>query len=347
VAQICPAEIDRYLKPHSAIRVVLVYGPDDGLVAERAAAFIGNITGGSDDPFSVVRLESDEVADDPARLADEAHAVPMFGGPRVILVRVSGGRGIDSAVAALLEAPPVDSWVILAAGDLRRDAALRTLCEKHPGAAAIPCRADQASDLDRVIDEEIAAAALTISGDARTLLLGLIGADRLASRSEVQKLCLYAADAGSIDIDDVRAAVGDVSAFAVDEAVDALAVGDAGSFDRSFRRLIAAGTPSSAVIAAVQRHFDFLHRARATCDAGASPREMVARARPPIFFRRRPAVERQIALWPRQRIERALAHLEEAVIESRFRSAIADAVIGQALTLVAIVAASLERARVR
>jgi len=347
VVQVRPAEIDRFLKPDPAIRVALVYGPDDGLVAERVATFVANATGGSDDPFSVVRLESNEIADDPARLADEAHAVPMFGGPRAIVVRVSGGRTIDSAVAALLEAPPADSWIVLAAGELRRDAPLRKLCEKHSGAAAIACYADQTRDLDRVIDEELAAANLTISGDARTLLHRLIGANRLASRSEVQKLCLYAADTGSVDADDVRVAVGDASAFAVDEAVDALALGDAAAFDRVFRRLIAAGTPGFVVIGAVQRQFDFLHRARAAYDAGTSAKEIVARARPPIFFRRQPAVERQIALWPRERIERALAHLDEAVIESRFRSAITDAVVGQALTLVATVAASLRRVRTR
>jgi DNA polymerase-3 subunit delta len=347
VVQVRPAEIDRFLKPDPAIRVALVYGPDDGLVAERVATFVANVTGSSEDPFSVVRLESNEIADDPARLADEAHAVPMFGGPRAIVVRVSGGRAIDSAVAALLEAPPADSWIVLAAGELRRDAPLRKLCEKHSGAAAIACYADQTRDLDRVIDAELAAASLTISSEARALLHRLIGANRLASRSEVQKLCLYAADTGSVDADDVRVAVGDASAFAVDEAVDALALGDAAAFDRVFRRLIAAGTPGFVVIGAVRRQFDILHRARAAYDDGASAKEIVARARPPIFFRRQPAVERQIALWPRERIERALAHLDEAVIESRFRSAITDAVIGQALTLVATVAASLRRGRAR
>lgn len=345
MVQVRPAEIDRYLKPDPAIRAVLIYGPDDGLVAERAATLVKNITGGGDDPFSVVRLESNDIADDPARLADEAHAVPMFGGPRAIAVRLSGGRAVDSALAALLETPPADSWVVVAAGELRRDAPLRKLFEKHPGAAAIPCYADQARDLDRVIDEELAAAAITISGEARTLLHRLIGADRLASRSEVQKLCLYAAETGRVDVDDVRAAVGDASAFAVDDAIDALALGDAGEFDRAFRRLIAAGTQGFVVIGAVQRHFDFLHLSRAAYDAGASAKEIVTRARPPIFFRRQPAVERQIALWPRQRIERALAHLDEAVVDSRFRSAITNEVVGQALTLVATVAASLRRGR--
>lgn len=347
MVQVRPNEIDRRLKPDPAIRVILLYGPDDGLVGERAATFLKNVTGGSDDPFSVVRLESKDIADDPGRLADEAHAVPMFGGPRAIHVRVSDSRGINSAIEALLETPPTDAWVVVTAGDLRRDAPLRKLLERHGAGVAIPCYADQVRDLDRVIDEEIGAAGLTITADARALLQKQLGANRLASRAEVQKLCLYAADAGRVDVDDVRAAVGDASAFAVDEAVDALVLGETDAFDRTFRRLVAAGTPGHVILSATVRHFDFLHLARAAYDDGTSAKSIVGGARPPIFFRRQPAVERQIALWPRERIERTLSHLDEAMIESRFRSTITDAVVGQALTLVATVAAGLKHGRGR
>ena len=156
-------------------------------------------------------------------------------------------RSIQAAVEALLAAPPVDSWVVIAAGDQRKGSGLRKLCETHPRAAAIACYADSDRDLDRLIDEETKAAGLTITADARTALKGLIGADRMASRSEVAKLCLYAADAGAITIDDVRAIVGDGAASAVDEAIDAAALGDAAGLDRTCRRLVAAGIAGSVV----------------------------------------------------------------------------------------------------
>lgn len=346
MVQIRPADIERFLAaPDPATRVILFYGPDDGLVAERAASFVRRVVGDSDDPFSVVRLESNDIADDPGRLADEAHSVALFGGRRAISLRVSGNRSINASVEAILDTPPTESWIAVAAGELRKDAPLRRLCEQHPGAAAIACYADQARDLGRIVDEELSAGGLAISAEARALLHTLIGANRLASRSEVRKLCLYAADSGTVGIDDVRAVVGDASAFALDEALDALALGEIGEFDRSFRRLIAAGTPGFVIIGATLRHFGFLHLARAAYDRDITAKSIVARARPPIFFKRQAQVERQIALWPRLRIERALTHLNEAVAESRLRSAISDEVIGQALTLVATVAASLRRGR--
>ncbi len=273
MVQIKAADADRFLaKPDPAVRVILIYGNDDGLVAERARRFATAVIGDDGDPFAHVRLDAAAIADDPGRLADEANAVPLFGGQRVITVALAGQRTIVPAIEAVLAAPPVDSWVVIAAGDQRKGSALRKLCETNSAAAAIACYADSDRDLDRIIDEETRSAGLTITTEARTALKGMIGADRMASRSEVAKLCLYAADAGTITIDDVHAIIGDAAASAVDEAIDDAALGDAAALDRVYRRLRAAGVPGAVVVGAAQRHFNFLQKARAACDAGATRR---------------------------------------------------------------------------
>ncbi len=344
MVQIKPADADRFLaRPDAAIRVVLIYGNDEGLVAERARRFAAAVIGEGGDPFAQVRLDSGAIADDPGRLADEANAVPLFGGKRVITIALSGNRSIQAAVEAVLAAPPVDSWVVIAAGDQRKGSALRKLCETSAGAAAIACYADSDRDLDRIIDEETRRAGLTIAPDARTALKGLIGADRMASRSEVAKLCLYAADAGTIGLDDVRAIIGDAAASAVDEAVDAAALGDAAGLDRVYRRLRAAGVPGAVIAGAALRHFNFLQKARAACDAGASAEAVVAGARPPIFFQRRNAVIRQLTLWSAAAIDSALTRLDAALFDSRLHGAIADEVVAQALQSIAYIAAGGRR----
>jgi DNA polymerase-3 subunit delta len=336
VVEIKPAEADRFLaRPDPAIRVVLIHG-EEGLVAERTAALVKAVTGSTDDPFAHVRLEADDLASDPGKLSDEAHAIPLFGGRRAISVRVSGNRSIIPAVEAILADPPVDSWIVISADDLRKTAPLRRLAESHKSAAAIACLADNSRDLDRLIDEETRAAGLAIDDEARGALVQLIGGDRLLSRGEIRKLCLYAADKASIGIEDVRAIVGDASAFDLDDAIDALALGEVAAFTDTYRRLVASGTPGFVIAGAVLRHFSFLHRARAAVDRGTSVD--VA-----LFFRRKASVARQIALWPVGRIERALANVDQAIVDSRLKSAIADEVIGQTLGLLAAVGASLRR----
>jgi DNA polymerase-3 subunit delta len=332
--KIRPADADRFLaRGDPAIRVVLLYGADQGLVAERAERFVAAVAG--DDPLARVRLEPDAVADDPCLLADEANAIPMFGGARAILIRLAGNRSIEPAVEAVLAAPPRDAWVVVAAGDLRTSSPLRRLCEGDDGAAAIACYADADRDLDRIIDEEARPAALTVAPDARAALKNLIGADRMVSRGEIAKLCLYAAADGEITVDHVRAVIGDAAAFDVDETLDRMTLGDAAGLDRGYRRLIRSGTGDFYIAGAALRHFNFLERARAAYDGGAPPRSLVAGARPPIFGRRQEDVAAAIARWPLGRIERALAVLDRAMIDSRLHGALSEAIIGQALHLVA------------
>jgi DNA polymerase-3 subunit delta len=339
VVQVKPADADRLLsRPDPSVRVVLIHGSDEGLVAERGEALVKAVLGKAADPMAHLRLDSAAIADDPARLADEAHAIPLFGGERVISVRIAGNRPIDAAVAALLDRPPRDCWVVLLAGELRKTAAIRKLCESSKGAWAIPAYADSDRDLDRIIDEETRNAGLAIAADARAALRGLIGGDRMASRSEVRKLCLYAAGAETIAIADVRAVIGDAAAFAIDEAVDAAASGDAPGLDRSYRRLLSSGTPGFVIAGAALRHFNFLEKARASVDGGDTPDSIVRRAVPPIFFSRQAAVAKQIASWTAARIERALALLDRAMLDSRLHGPLADQVVGQALQLVATLA---------
>ena len=324
-------DIERFLA-RTDIRLLLIHGNDTGLVAERAAAFAKAVLGDPPDPLGLIRLDASEVSSDPGRLADEAYAIPMFGGRRCIELRVSGNWSVIPAIQPLLASPPVDSALVVTAGDLRKTAPVRKLFEQAKGAYAIPCYADDAKALDRVIDEETGRAGLSIAPDARAALRLLIGGDRMASRGEVAKLCLYADGNGAITLEDVRAVVGDASASAVDEAVDAAAAGDAAAFERLYRRLTAAGTAAFTVAGAAQRHFDMLHRARALFEAGSDPESALG---PSVFWKRKAALTAQVRTWPLARIERVLAILDRTVIDSRLRGNIADEVVGQGMLMIA------------
>ena len=72
-------EVDGWLgRPDPRMAVVLIYGPDRGLVAERARLFVSKSGIASDDPFSLVRIDASEIERDPGRLIDEAGTVSMF-----------------------------------------------------------------------------------------------------------------------------------------------------------------------------------------------------------------------------------------------------------------------------
>jgi len=332
-------------RPDPARPLVLVFGPDAGLVSERASALVRAAVDNPDDPFGMVRLDGDELAADPARLVDEAMTIPLFGGRRAIWIK-AGGRDFTAAVEALIGQPIRDCRVVIEAGDLRRNSALRVLCERAPTVAAIGCYVDSERDLGRLIDEEMRAANLSISPDARAALIPLLGGDRRASRNEVRKLALYSLGRARIVIADVVAVFADASALVVDNVVDAVFAGRADEVETSFARAQEAGIAPGRIVSTALFQVGQLHRARLDIENGTSIQEAAEQLTGKAQFRRKPAIEAALKAWTAARLERAMAQLAEASLDARRligpAAALADPAINR--TLLAVAQAARRRA---
>ena len=250
------------------IGVFLVYGPDVGLVNERARALAERSVDDATDPFQLIRIDGDDIAADPGRLADEAGTMGLFGGRRALWIRATS-RNIAPAVEAVLKTELQDTAIVIEGGDLPKSSPLRALCEKSPRAFALPCYADTGRDLGSVVDEAMKAGGFSISREARAALLASLGGDRLATRGELAKLTLYAHGQTDISLADVDAIMSDVSALAMDAVVDAAFAGMGTELETGFRRLAAEGIHASVVLGAALRHALLLLSARLPSRKGA------------------------------------------------------------------------------
>ena len=317
-------------KPDAARPIVLLYGPDAGLVRERAERIIRGSVEDINDPFVLVRLEGDDLASNPSRLPDEAHTVPLFGGKRAIWIK-AGGRNFAPAVEMLLSTPPIDCRVVIEAGELRKTSPLRTACEKAKAAAAIGCFADNERDLARLIDEEMRAAKLTITPEVRAALVSLIGGDRQASRSEIRKLALYAHGKERVELEDVLAVVADASALELDAVIDAAFAGKTGETEAQFAKTLGDGTSTGTIVGAALRHVAQLHKARLAVEAGERTDQALYSFVPPVHFSRKAQVESALSAWTSARLARAMDVLAAASLEVRRTSALANAIGQRAL----------------
>lgn len=338
-------EVEAWLKrPPEDVAIVLVYGPDRGLVAERAKAFAAKTGLPLDDPFSVVRLEAGEADRDQGRLLDEARTVPMFSSRRLLWVRNAGAqKSLADDVKALTAEPARDAIILIEAGDLKKGAGLRAIVEGSSIGMALPCYGDEDRDINTVIDDELGKAGMSISLDARTALRRNLGGDRLATRGEIAKLALYAHGKREIEVDDVLALTGDVSGVSVDDAVDAMLDGRVDEFDQAFTRHSLGGSQVYLVLAGAMRQFQSLQLLRAGMTGGRNAAAVVATARPPVFFARRKLVERVLERWSGEALQRGLARLQAAVLATRQRPELAVEIARHALLGIAIEGARLAR----
>ena len=323
------ADIEKFLaRPDPARPVVLVYGPDAGLVSERVNALIKSSVDDVNDPFSLVRLEAEDLSANPARLVEEAQTIPLFGGRRAVWAK-AGSRNIAPSVEAVLALPSSECRLVIEAGDLRRNAPLRVVCERAKNAAALPCYADTERDLARLIDSEMREAELTLKPDARAMLIPLLGGDRAASRNELRKLALYARGRGEVDVDDVTAVVSDASALALDDLIDTAFAGRPAELEAHLAKVRAAGSPVGSIFFAAQRQLAQLHRWRMAIESGAH--FSINSVQPPLHFRRKPLVEAALKQWNAARLLAAMTELADAVLASRKTPALADTIAERAL----------------
>lgn len=313
--------------------VVLIYGPDTGLVHERADGLVRRAVPDAHDPFALVRLEGDEIAADPRRLIDETSTIGLFGGERVVWVR-AGSKNIVPALQPVLS-NPCDALVVVEAGDLKKGAPLRTLCENAQNALAIACYADSERDLARLVDGMMAEAGLAIDRDARELLVSLIGGDRLASRGEIAKLALYAMGTQRVSLDDVRLIVGDASALALDDVVDSALAGDMREALAALAKAFGAATRPDAVLGALLRALTALHPMALAVAGGSSPETVVGSARPPVHFSRKPKLEKALRALDPDRCMKALLAVDDAVLAARRNAPLAPAICERVVLQVA------------
>ena len=310
--KLAAARVEAFLRrPDPAVRAVLLYGPDAGLIRERADLLGRATVSDLQDPFLVADLTGAALTAEPARLYDEAAQISLMGGQRLVRVRDIGDAH-GAVFGRFLADPPRDGLVVAEAGDLPARATLRRLFDDAACGVAIGCYPDTTRDLAEVIRDSLAAHHITASRDAVAFLVAHLGSDRLMTRGELEKLALYAGDDSRIELDDARAAIADSAALSLDDAILAAGEGDAGALDRALGRVFQEGESPVSVIRATLRHMQRLHALAARLQAGESLDAALRGARPPIFFKQQDSFRRQLTRWQEATLRRQLAALSAA-----------------------------------
>jgi DNA polymerase-3 subunit delta len=316
------------------VLAALVFGPDQGLVRERAVAVAKTVLADLNDPFRVAELDESTLEADPARLWDESAQLSMTGGRRVVRVR-SANNGLAPMFERFLEEPPGDALIVVEAGDLAKSGALRRVFEAAKNAAAIPCYPDDARALDDLVRSHLKGQGLSIEEGALQYAVSHLGSDRGITRSELEKLALYAMGAGSVSEADVMAVMGDESASKTEEALDAAGEGDYSRLDRRLAQLWAAGIQPVAVLRQALSHFQRLMALRAEIDEGGNLLAAIKKSRPPVHFSRERSLQAQVSRWSLSQLEEALNLLYEGEALVKTTAVPGEAACSRALLSVA------------
>lgn len=312
------AAAERFVqRPDPKFPIILLHGPDRGRVQMRAQALLKALQGSDPDPMALVELDPSILDADPSRIAEEADSVPMFGGSKTVFVRMDDPKALVKALESLLESPPSQATILIAAGDLKKSHPLRSRIEKSSTGAAIACYAADRRDIADLLTQTVERFELSINPNARDQVLDHLGADHALSAQEIEKLCLFARKDGVISLDHVEAILVDSSMHGLNDISDHAFTGHRDAALESMQMMLSEGLEASVIAQSLVRHGQLLERVRLDIDQGASTDSAIGRVRPMIFFKRRPRVEAALRIWSGQRLRACIAHLDGELAELR------------------------------
>jgi len=311
-------QIDPFVQnPDPTARVILIYGPDYGLMRERSNNIAATVVEDLNDPFNVSVLGSDTLKDDPARLIDEANAISMMGGRR--LVRVVGASDkITPVLKEYLANPSMDTVVLLEADELGPKSSLRLLCERAKNAAALPCYVDDDNQAAQLIRRAFHDEGKQIDQDAVIWLAANISGNRLKIRSEIEKIITYKGDDLSpVSLTDAQKICGQAGAQSFDDLSYSMAGNNPKAAMKAYLTLMDEGVADAAILRTIQNHFRRLHLAKSIIAEGRSMDEAMKSLMPPIFFKQEPEFKRQLNRWSQKALANILSKLADLEAQTR------------------------------
>ena len=305
------AQVERALAKPAETRLFLLHGPDEA----GSRALVRRLGEAMGADAERIDLKGAELKEDPARLADEAAAISMFGGSRWILVEQAGDEAL-AAVEALLDAPAAGNPVALVAGALKPASKLLKAALAADSALAFASYVLDAEQADRLVFDLARAQGLHVRSDIAHRVAAACGGNRAVIEQELAKFALYLdaspeapkpLDHETIDAVGSGAEEGDLSRL-----VDSVLNGDAAGLEAEIARLRAEGQEGIGLTRALFRRMTLLARLRAEVEQGKGPSAVMASAGKSLFWRDKDAIEPQLRRWRADLIAKAISRLAEA-----------------------------------
>ena len=304
-------DVERFLsRPDPAVRAALIYGRDMGVVRDRGHQLAARLVPNPDDPFDVAILTDQDLADDAGRLEGELAAQSLMGGRRLVRLRLAAEKpAADKLAAEALtrhaagELNP-DAFLLIEAGNLGRDSALRKVSEKVAQAATIPCYEDEPGDVARMVRETLAKDNVTLTQEALSLFVARMPKERGVARQEIERLALFlgpgsGVTAGPADLEPFLGVEPEASLF--DAAADAFG-GRLGEAQAGLRRAAQEGESGPAAVRAIGMHLGKLRRVLTLAKAGAGLQEAAKASG--VFWKQEREFLRQARTWTLPELDR-------------------------------------------
>ncbi len=225
---------------------------------------------------------------------------------------------------------------------MRKGNALRTLFEKSNKAAALACYQDTEADTRALITKSLAENQISASRESIDELVVLLGSDHLATRREIEKLCIYAAQSKKLTIEDIEALSGDIKQTQLNEAIDHALIGNIEKTLRAVTKVKEQSGSLTPCLIVLQTHLTQLQKMLTSTQQGQSIKQAMMNVQPRFNFLRAPVIEAQMRSWNETALATAQSNTFKTIQAVRKNQALENSLVKHLFLSLAAMAKKLK-----
>lgn len=291
--KIPPFQIENYIQKIAGENIAgcLVFGPEESLVHYRFDLIAKKISPNLSDPFLVTQLSKERLGEDKGILADEFFSYPMLGGKKLILVK-------DAEAAASIALKVVfegnnfasktisqnENFILIQAGDLDKNSALRKLAENNSRFAAIACYEDNELTVKKFIANQLTLAQVNASPQTIDYLLEKIGKNRQIILAELEKIFLFLDEKKNLTIEIIERLTTSTYELSANEMVMNFASQKFTLSAKQSEALLRDGFEAISLIRFLNNYFQKLYQAKIDIESGLTDFESAIKSQR-LFFK--------------------------------------------------------------
>jgi len=290
----------------------LLYGENVGLKKDIKNFIVDELKQKNND-LEILSLYESEVINNRDNFYNLVYSGSLFSKKKIITINETTDKIID-IIKYVHEKCPQDIYLIFISNILDKKSKIRTLFEKEKELTCIPCYLDNERDLAAIAQLELKKNNIMLSRESINLLIEKSNADRNNLRNEIEKIIAYSHNKEKIEVDEIKTLINFSGDYKSDIFVNECLCGNIVQYKKIISEFYVNTINQILLLRILSNKIHRLLRIKEGTDESYNLDTILNTCKPPIFWKEKPIVKKQLALWKLKDLKEIITDINKTEI---------------------------------
>ena len=241
-------------------------------------------------------LYEDEILSNEENFYNTVYSGSLFSTTKIITI-YEGTDKIINIINDKFDKFPEDVFLIIFGGALEKKSKLRNFFEKEKKTICIPCYLDNEKDLEIITRFELKKNNIILSRESINLLIEKSNFDRSNLKNEIEKIKSYSLNKKNIGLDEIKFLANFSGEYKSDILINECLCGNLNQYKKILSELYTTTINQILLFRMFANKIQRLLKIKIKESNSNSLDSAMSSAKPPIFWKEKPLVKRQLMIW--------------------------------------------------